>query len=124
MYDNAGIHDILLARLRGRRALALNVYIDKEQLAGNVPKRQKARVTALRAAGAKVYACGGKDKGGAFHCKGVVVDRRFLYAGSANLTDKSLRNQEFCFKITGPAVLKVLEQLSADRARHRLWTGA
>jgi hypothetical protein len=51
------------------------------------------------------------------------VDRRFLYSGNANFTDKSEVNKEFCFRMVGPVVRQVLERLALHRQRHTLWDG-
>ena len=77
----------------------------------------------LHLAGAQVYICRGSGRLGAFHAKGIVIDRRFLYNGSANITDKSECNEEFCFKLSGKVVLQVLERLAVSRHQGTLWKG-
>ena len=67
--------------------------------------------------------CRGVGRQGAYHGKAVVVDRRVLYTGNANITGKSVRNEEFCFKMVGPVVLQVLERLALHRHKYPLWNG-
>ena len=128
VYDNPSVQDALVKRLKGKatRPFELNVYVDAEQFRGKVPKMQRARLTELRRLHARVWICKGHRGLGSYHCKGAVVDRRFLYTGNANFTAKSLDNKEWCFRMTGPVVRQVLESLAADRLspRHKLWDGA
>ena len=51
------------------------------------------------------------------------MDRRFLYTSSADVTDKSLTNEEFCYKLGGPVVLQVLRRLAEHRRLGSLWNG-
>ena len=93
-YDSSSVHQMLLRRLWGRAAFILNVYIDREQLSGNTPRKQWMRIQELRQAGASVYVCRGQGKVGSYHFKSIVVDRRWLFCGSLNVTSKSLDNEE------------------------------
>ena len=43
------------------------------------------------------------------------MDRRFLYTGNADVTDKSLIIEEFCYKLCGPVVLQVPQHLAEHR---------
>ena len=124
IYDNPDVQAILLQRLRGRSDFSLNVYVDTEQFTSGSCRLQRGRLRELFSAGAQVYMCRGIGHQGAYHGKAVVIDRRFLYAGSANLTGKSTRNEEFCFKMAGPVVLQLLERLVVHRQKHSLWDGA
>jgi len=124
MYDDPTLHGVLLKRLKRGGGFKLVVYLDAEVFAGSLPRYQKARVRALFLAGATVFLCRGSGPNGAFHCKGLVVDRRYMYIGSANLTWKSRSNGEFCFRVTGPAVAQILQQLSAQRLKRKPWDGA
>ena len=123
-YDNPALQKVLLKRLTGRAPFSLRLYLDAEMFAGRVPHFQRPRVRELFEAGAKVLLCRGLKNQGDFHCKGIVVDRRFLYTGSANATHKSHCNEEFCFRITGPTVSQVLERLSTHLQKGKLWNGA
>jgi phosphatidylserine/phosphatidylglycerophosphate/cardiolipin synthase-like enzyme len=123
MYDNTAVQELFLKRLRGRTAFALNVYVDAEQFSAGVPRLQKTRLKELRSAGAQVYICKGWGRQGAYHCKAAVVDRRFGYSGGANFTDKSMVNEEICFKMAGPVVRQLLERLAQHRQRFKLWNG-
>ena len=124
MYDNVALHQTLLRRLRGRASFSLSVYIDAGSLKGKTPKMQKPRLEELLAAGAKVFRCGGVKASGLFHCKAAVVDRRYLYTGSANFTENSRGNEELCFKITGPVVHDVLEKLNCQKLKGKPWNGS
>jgi hypothetical protein len=124
MYDNAAVQDVLLKRLRGRSAFSLNMYVDSEKFGGGGPRLQRSRLKQLRDAGAEVYILKGRTQQGSFHGKAGVVDRRFLYAGSANFTGKSERNEEFCFKMAGPVVRQVLERLARQRHKVSPWSGS
>ena len=123
MYDNRRVHQMLLKRLRGRSSFSLNVYIDAETLESSTPYFQRSRLKDLKKAGANIYVCKGKKNRGSYHCKGCVVDRRYLYTGGANFTEQSTCNEEFCFKVVGPAVKQVLERLVVHRQTHKLWDG-
>ena len=67
--------------------------------------------------------CSGKCRLGAFHCKGVVIDRRYLYTGTMNFTSKAEDNEEWAFRHTGPVVRQVLEKLAHHRLKAELWNG-
>jgi len=123
MYDNPAVQNVLLRRLRGRTAFALNLYVDSEKFSAGGPFLQKARLRELRSAGASVYICKGRGRRGSYHCKGAVADRRFLYSGNANFTRKSEDNEEFCYKMAGPVVREVLERLARHRQQNTLWNG-
>jgi len=123
MYDNRLVHSMLLKRLRGRAPFSLNVYIDAERLNLSTPYFQRGRLQDLRKAGATVYVCKGRRNNGAYHCKGCVIDRRYLYSGGANFTEKSTCNEEFVYRMVGPVVKQVLERLAAHRQAHKLWDG-
>ena len=80
-------------------------------------------VTELWTAGATVYLCKGLRPKGSLHGKAVVTDRRYLLTGRANATYKNHSNEEFVFRISGPAVGQVLEKLGAPRAKSKTWKG-
>ena len=123
MYDDSLLQKVFLKRLRGQTKFKLTILLDAEMLAGGVPRSQKARVTELKQAGATVFLCKGVAGQGAFHSKALVVDRRYLYTGSANFTQKSRRNEELCFRMTGPVVAEVLAKLSAQKLKRKPWAG-
>jgi hypothetical protein len=124
MYDNLSLHKLLLKRLRGQTQFSVRVYLDAEMFGGTVPRFQRPRARELFNAGAKVFLCKGPRAQGSFHCKGIVVDRRYLYSGSPNATDKSEKNEEFCFRITGPPVSQVLQRLTAQLEKGKQWDGS
>ena len=123
-YDSPALQKVVLRRLAGRSPFSLRVYLDAEKFAEGCPYFQRSRVRELFNAGAKVLLCKGPKAQGAFHCKGIVVDRKYLYSGSANATYKSLSNEEFCFRITGPSVSQVLQRLSTHLSKGRVWDGS
>ena len=92
-------------------------------ISGNTPRKQWGRMTELKQAGASVYLCKGLRKLGSFHFKSLVVDRRWLFLGSLNFTDKSLDNEESPLAATGPLVNQVLQRLSTQRVKGTLWDG-
>ena len=124
MYDEPGLHALLLKRLAEKtNTLKLRVYLDKENLEKGNTKRQRGYVKELVKLNAEVYACSGKTKGGCWHCKGVVVDKRWLLTGSANLTWAARNaNSEWCFKLAGAKVESVLQTLQDARSTFSLCT--
>ena len=123
VYDHPAVHQKLLQRLRGRRDFTLNVYVDQEQFSKGAARHERGRLCELLAAGANVYMCKGRRGRGSYHCKALVVDRRYLYTGNANLTLQSTNNHELVFKMTGPPVRDVLERLAQHRVAGKLWSG-
>ena len=121
MFDDEMLFEVLLQRLNSRR-ISMNLYIDTEMLAGQVPKSQRSRVSKLQEAGATVFLCK-TGRSGSYHSKALVLDRRVLYTGSANFTGKSRRNRETVFRMTGPVVDQMLRQLAEDRRREPQWDG-
>ena len=90
MYDHLTVQSMMLRKL-GNRACepsTLIVQIDREAFRGSTPYYQKSRLTALRDAGARMLLCTGDKAGGIWHKKAVVVDRRYLYSGAANITNQ------------------------------------
>ena len=124
LYDNSSLHKALLKRLNSRQTFSLRVYVDAEMFAGQNPRFQRSRVRELMEAGAGIYLCRGPGRQGAFHCKGIVIDRKVLYCGNANATDKSLCNEEFCLRVTGAPVGQILQRLSMHLKSGRLWNGS
>jgi hypothetical protein len=120
-FDDEVLFELLLQRLNSRR-ISMNLYIDTEMFAGQVPKLQRSRVSKLQEAGAAVFLCK-TGKSGSYHSKALVLDRRVLYTGSANFTGKSRRNRETVFRMTGPVVDQMLRQLAEDRTREPQWDG-
>ena len=108
-YDNPSLQKVLVKRLKGRLPFSLKVYLDAEVFQGGIPRYQEPRVRELWQAGAQVFLCKGPGPKGSFHCKAVVVDRRYLYCGSPNFSYKSQNNAELCWWIAGPAVGQVLQ---------------
>ena len=116
-YDHTLLNDVFLQRLGGNRAFDLILLIDKECFENRTPYRQRPMLNNLRRAGAEVVLCRGTVSTGSFHGKALVVNRRTAFVGSANLSQKSERNGELCWRMRGPPVLDVLEFLEEERQR-------
>ena len=104
-------------------SLNLNLYIDREQFAGTIPKKQKAAVRKLFRKGAKIFICKGLRRNGSFHSKALVVNRRVPYMGGANFTNWSHNNCETMFRATGAVVAEVMADTVEWRNNAVLWDG-
>ena len=104
-------------------SLNLNLYIDREQFAGTIPKKQKAAIRKLFRKGAKIFICKGLRRNGSFHSKALVVNRRVLYMGGANFTNWSHNNCETMFRATGAVVAEVMADTVEWRNNAVLWDG-
>ena len=105
------------------RNLNLNLYIDREQFAGGVPRKQRAAIRRLYDKGAKVYICKGLRRNGSFHSKALLINRRVLCMGGANFTNKSHDNRETMFRATGQVVSEVLADAADWRRDAVPWDG-
>jgi hypothetical protein len=123
MLDHKDLTDLVLRRLADRYAFGATICVDREQLHARTCYHQRPRLDALRRAGAAVYACRGSPPAGAFHMKAVLIDRRYAYTGSANLTQKSLSNVELCMRIVGPPVEAIHQKLVHARDHGEQWLG-
>jgi hypothetical protein len=121
MYDDSVLQQALERRLRA--GASVHVSICRESFGGSTPKQQRSRIAALRVLGAKVFLCKGDKPGGIHHKKGVVVDRRVAYCGGPNLTTKSRKNGEQCFKMVGPIVSDILHDIVCARTTGAEWDG-
>jgi hypothetical protein len=61
---------------------------------------------------------------GSYHVKELVVDRRWLFTGSANFTTKSRCNIERSYKMTGVVVSQALHDISEEKKKGKLWRPA
>ena len=116
MFDDTRLYEVLLGRLRDSSDFSFKLCLDGEAYHGPTPKNQKRRVDSLLRRGAEVFLCKGIGRQGSYHVKEMVVDRRFLFTGSANFTSKSRCNRERCYKITGACVAEALVDLAGERA--------
>jgi len=122
MFDDLQLFRVLLGRLTDGSRFSLRINIDAEAIKGNTPAEQRGRLDRLRRAGAAVYACKGDGRLGAYHVKELVVDRRFMFTGSANFTTKGrTANRERGYKMTGANVALALSDQAAERASGTLW---
>ena len=119
MYDHPQLHKTLALRMKmkDQSPIRVRMCLDREAFHSGTPYHQLSRVNALRKLGAEVFLCRGECARGVHHKKAVVVDRRTAYTGGANLTQKSLDNGEFNFKMRGPIVNDILEDLASVRSR-------
>ena len=116
-FDHTLLNDVFIQRLGGKKAFDLVLLVDKECFGNGTPPRQRTMLNNLRRAGAEIVLCRGTVSTGSFHGKALVVNRRTAFVGSANLTQKSERNGELCWRMRGPPVLDVLEYLEEERQR-------
>ena len=124
VYDNPDVQKLLAMKLkeRHRKPFALTVLIDAASFNGSLPARQQGRIRSLRANGASVFLCRGERPGYPFHKKAVVIDRRYLYSGGANVTYASEHgNGELVSRMMGPVVLETMATLAIDQARGCEW---
>ena len=119
MYDHPKLHQALMLRLResSHGSVQVRMLIDREAMQGGTPYYQAARVRALHKVGAEVYLCRGDGPRGIHHKKAVIINRRVAFTGGANLTQKSTENGEFNFRMLGPIVHDMLEDLAAVRSK-------
>ena len=123
LFDHGGLTDTLLRRLRGHPPVSVTLLVDAEGLQQGTSRHQRSRLRALRDAGAAVYLCRGQGRRGRLHFKALVVDRRKVYTGSSNLTDKSVENDELHLQLVGEPVLSIIAQLLRAQSRGTLWNG-
>ena len=123
MFDHGAVHAELLKRLQGRGAFELQVLVDREAFLERTARRQRPRLELLRRAAGDVYLCRGTPPLGRFHMKAVIIDRRTVFTGSANITEKSQENTELTLRMTGPPAMDILRDVEAARLRGQLWGG-
>ena len=123
-YDHPEVQQELLRKLaaRHREPFELTVLVDRASFDTGAPSRQQPRLRALRDKGARVFKCTGVQRNNTFHKKAVIIDRRYLYTGGANITYASDHgNGELVFRMVGKIVLDTLVDLQADEARGEHW---
>jgi len=91
---------------------------------GKTPWGQRSKLSALHKLNAHIYICKGVGYQGSYHVKDCIVDRRIYFTGSANFANKSQRNRERLFRMTGEVVKEVLQDLSEDKRLGVLWNGS
>jgi uncharacterized protein YlaI len=124
LFDHRQLTDLFVQRLRDSRPFELSLIVDKEGFDERTCYHQRARLRALRNAGAHIWICRGCHSRGRMHMKAVVVDRRLNFSGGLNLTDKSMSNEELCYRMHGEQVAAVVHQFAEVRIRGQLWDGA
>ena len=123
MMDYKPLVDELLRRLGGHAAFEAAIMVDRQAFQDRLCYHQRPRLDALRRAGAGVYLCRGSPPLGRLHTKAVLIDRRYGYVGSANLTQKSLSNTEFVMRVVGPPADKLHESLVLVKNGGVRWHG-
>ena len=112
-FDRKDVTDALVHRMGS--VAAVTVLVDSAAFRERSCFRMRPRLMELVRAGADVYLCKGSPPFGIFHIKAVCTDRRVLYTGSGNITEKMSSNVELLLRVVGPPVLDVLRSL--DEAR-------
>ena len=123
-YDHSSLTALLVRRLQGRASFSATILVDKESFEKRDAPHERPRLRALRDAGAQIYICRGSPPFGRMHMKALCIDRRTVFAGSANFTDKSSSNIEMVQRMVGPPVGETLRQLLDVQSRGKLWDGA
>ena len=119
MYDDKTLHDALLKQLRA--GCEVCILIDKSAFDSGKPYEQRSRLAALEKLGAQVWLCRGPGRMGIHHKKAVVVDRRVAYVGGSNLTWKSRNNGEQSFRMAGPIVQDIVQDLESSKRLGEQW---
>ena len=107
-FDHGRLTDLLLSRLASPKPFELVLLMDAESYGLRAPLQQRRRLNSLQRSGAELVLCRGTPSTGTLHAKALVADRRTAFVGSANLTEKSARNGELCFRMWGPPVLDIM----------------
>jgi len=114
-YDDPGLQQAFLSRLRARSAFELDLVVDEQYTSEGTSRHMRPRLAELARAGAhvwlasghdhtQIFGAGGRGMRGVLHAKAVVLDRSVMYMGSANLTRNSLANRELVIRARGPQV--------------------
>ncbi len=103
LYDNTNLHNLFMEKLQSRQAFDLQVTVDKEAVERDA-SRQRRKLLAL-----KVGIASGTSTIGRLHCKALMLDRRVVCTGSANLIDKSESN----YRLQEPLVQAVSEAVAS-----------
>ena len=93
--------------------------MDADSYGQRAPLQQRRRLNSLQRSGAELVFCRGTPSTGTLHAKALVADRYTAVPGSANLTEKSARNGEFCFRMRGAPVFDIMHLLNKERAAQR-----
>ena len=106
------------------------MVVDKSHFESRTSVYQRPRLLELKNLGANVSLADGFDttslygprgKKGIMHLKAVVLEGRVAFAGGCNMTKSSRGNREMVFRITAPAVKKILQAiLAAMRSGQKL----
>jgi hypothetical protein len=102
IFNNEAILAQLQKKLRGRGAFTCLVLVDDAAHEANA--KEKRVLKELRRDGAQVCLCTGRNRGGIFHWKALILDSRVAYWGTANLTMNTLNSRDVMQRLTGPAV--------------------
>ena len=105
MFDDTGIQEALLSRLRKNPLTVVRVVVVADSFQKGTCRGQRKMLHQLRDAGAKVYLGKGRVIAkGCHHKKALILDNRVAYAGGSNWTMHSRRNEELVFRFLGTGV--------------------
>ena len=121
-FDDQQVTEALVRRLQGRAPFECRVVVDRCSHDEGVSKFQKARLRLLQRNGGEVVLADGHDARGVFgprakvsrmHVKAVILDNKFAYVGSANVTRQARVNREIMVRMQGPTVSEVTQTVLA-----------
>ena len=117
MFDEPGLHTALLTRLTDNSSFRLALYVDKNSFDKGAARYQEGKLQSLVTHGAQVFLCRGRTRSGVWHKKAAIVDRRWDFAGGANLTYSARQaNHERLLLLTGPGLAETLKDLWLQRS--------
>ena len=120
LFDDPSITQALLHGLGSTPKMAVRVVVDRSAYKQQTCSNEQAQLTKLKRAKAMVYTAQGasgvplfgpRAKPGKMHLKGMVIDNRICYIGSANFTKASRINHETMFRIVGPEVVDIYRKM-------------
>ena len=121
-FDDLALFKVLLQRLQDNSRFSLKLQVDREMFEKGTPNQQHSRVSRLqKQPGCSVWLCKGPGHLGSYHVKELIVDRRYLFNGTANFTSKSHNNTERLYKMTGCVVEQSLQDMAAERQLGEKW---
>ena len=94
--------------------------MDKKHHGLRTCRSQVLKLKRLKAAGAQVYLCNGRDGRGVMHRKEFVLDAKVLYEGSANASNAMSHNEDGMTRMTGHPVASFLANMRRVRDRGEL----
>ena len=118
--DNDEVFAALLDRFGAHRPFFCEVLVDKKHHGLRTCRSQALKLKRLKAAGAQVYLCKGRNGRGVMHRKEFVLDAKVLYEGSANASNAMSHNEDGMTRMTGHPVASFLANMRRVRDRGEL----